>query len=198
MKWSIWLTLISCADESGRYDYPYCFVRCEWRWVSSRDTGIAGDEMKTFNELIVAAALTMIAGFAALPFAAQDQPQQQPSPREQGELEQMGPPPRQSYQTENPEQLQQLVAPIACTRIPSSPPCWPRRAIHRRLLKPTTGLRRAKRSRRSKLRAMLISNPGKLVSSPYWRFLLQFETWLQIFPGRLNSAMLTTISQQTS
>ena len=113
MKSSIWLTPTSCADESGRYGYPYCFVRCEWRWVSSRDTSIAGDEMKIFNELIVAAALTMIAGFAALPFAAQDQPQQQPSPREQGELEQIGPPPRQSYQTENPEQLQQLVAPIA-------------------------------------------------------------------------------------
>jgi Protein of unknown function (DUF3300) len=70
--------------------------------------------MKRLNRLLVALATTALAGCAVLAFAAQDQGlQPPPPPPQQGEPQQPAPPSRQPYQTENPEQLQQLVAPIA-------------------------------------------------------------------------------------
>jgi uncharacterized membrane protein YgcG len=69
--------------------------------------------MKPFNRPIVALAFTVLAGSALLALAAQDQGQPPPPPSPQAEPEPPAPQSTQPYQTENPEQLQQLVAPIA-------------------------------------------------------------------------------------
>ena len=78
---------------------------------------LTGDKMSRPNLHLATARLTLVVVCALLAAASQDQPQQQlppPSPPSEGATQQQSPPPaRQAYQTENPEQLQQLVAPIA-------------------------------------------------------------------------------------
>ena len=79
---------------------------------------LIGDKMSRLNRPLANAALTVVVVCSLLAAASQDQTQQQPAPppppSEGGETQQQPPPSGpQDYRTENPEQLQQLVAPIA-------------------------------------------------------------------------------------
>ncbi len=65
----------------------------------------AGDEMRRSNRCILIPGLTVLAASVMLGAVAQEPEQQQPS--------RQAPASAQRYQTENPEQLQQLVAPVA-------------------------------------------------------------------------------------
>jgi uncharacterized membrane protein YgcG len=76
---------------------------------------LIGDKMSRLKRVLITVGLTVVAG-ALLAAASQDQTQQQPPPppRSEGVTQQEPPPPAHpAYQMENPEQLQQVVAPIA-------------------------------------------------------------------------------------
>jgi len=77
-----------------------------------------GDKMSRLSRCLANAGLTVVVACALIAVASQDQTQQQPpppSPASEGGVTQpqATPPADQAYRTENPEQLQQLVAPIA-------------------------------------------------------------------------------------
>jgi uncharacterized membrane protein YgcG len=77
---------------------------------------LIGDKMRALNRRLATVGLTLVAACTLLAAASQDQTQQQPpptAPPSQGPAQQQPPPAHEAYQTENPEQLQQLVAPIA-------------------------------------------------------------------------------------
>ena len=74
-----------------------------------------GDKMSRLNLHIITVGLTFVAACALLAAASQDQTQQQapPPPPAGAQPAPSQPPAQRPYQQENPEQLQQLVAPIA-------------------------------------------------------------------------------------